>query len=1306
MADRPKQNQLMQDDRGVTSLFPFVFLCKMEDEKVAEFISYTQAEPILARQILQRANWDVRAAIQMYLLFRGPNSHHPSAQVRSAPTNSITTSVKPPVAPKPNLDLKSNPDHRFKGDGRHGSSKLAPLPPPRARKIGAYPKLPMYYDGQLVSCASQLSLSSMGPDVIPLANVLVDSLNQKGVNSLRGNLPPLQKCAGPLSQSQSSCLSTDYCAPSRLSPPRLSPPTASPVPNINRCLSKQQSGSAKNALLIEKVRGTSTNFIESQKSIGFDSSSTTTRASFVPLSVATPSQITINSSCIISVNNPNNNTNKNNNIYIDDYTSSPLNNSGTLPISTQTTNYNKCIPPSSFSSSSSTSALQAASKDSSLSLSSPSYSSSAVPSTGPSGVIIYSGNSYESVKDAILPISTSLRASREYLNSVSEIDTNCTCDCRREVVNSCKGSFAKDHKVQKSVESEKELVKKNSEDEVDRSMHPDVAQLVANSSGPSLSAPCSPAKPLLRKTDAVDLEEYDYYKKLNRGISKATDNVNIVSKVRTEVAQEIWEAIDSSRTPFFIDTPIFTFTLPDLSIYSDEFRIFLERDLIETSTLVSLEGAGRLNWWALIGASQRMWPLATTGDGNCLLHAASLGMWGFHDRLLTLRKALHEFLTRSQFSRPLWRRWRWQVAQQNRETGLVYSDEEWETEWANVLRLASSAPRGGQDDNDAGKEGNLSTGTSEVKTKSPNVDFSSASKRLSNGFLTNDSDDCTGRVYESLEEIHVLALAHVLRRPIIVVADVTLKDVSGEPLAPIPFGGIYLPLECPPRECQRSPLLLTYDAAHFSALVVMESQQDCSGNQLPAVIPVTDCYHELLHIQFVIDPGEDFVWGQDDQNPAVIQKLTITSHDKIGLLNEYLDISQVPIPPGYLEACQSVEEVESPENCHPEIEKKSSESSFDSDEGPPYPDGTTGIFTSKSKASKQLQTVAKQFGSIGKTMSKKIKKNLGTLSKLGRAGSFRKKDEYVKTCTLAKNSHILKMSTNQNFILAAAIHTEKRLAYQEEMIRNYLNTARRRFEKDMELRKRQEEEMKQIELKQLEHQVEVEGPVECINPGCNMYGTALTSYMCSSCYSKQKEEEQEYKRQTSSNLGSPKAQHVRVDGAQYGAGKSKFYAELDANSVLDASKIPIIKPLSTKKDGTIFLSNSTFYSDNSTTPNGGHLKSQLSSQTNSHSVEMEKEGQSPVIIASGAVSAPSLMTTTMGSQNSHSFTPVAVDDVTVCVRGNIRSESPSQPCLTRDCRFYGSSNTDGYCSQCYQELTAVNISPKSVMVQQIKSVQL
>ncbi len=40
-------------------------------------------------------------------------------------------------------------------------------------------------------------------------------------------------------------------------------------------------------------------------------------------------------------------------------------------------------------------------------------------------------------------------------------------------------------------------------------------------------------------------------------------------------------------------------------------------------------------------------------------------------------------------------------------------------------------------------------------------------------------DELQPHVYESLEEIHIFALAHVLRRPIIVIADTMLKDITG-----------------------------------------------------------------------------------------------------------------------------------------------------------------------------------------------------------------------------------------------------------------------------------------------------------------------------------------------------------------------------------------------------------------------------------------------------------------------------------------------------------------------------------------------
>lgn len=44
--------------------------------------------------------------------------------------------------------------------------------------------------------------------------------------------------------------------------------------------------------------------------------------------------------------------------------------------------------------------------------------------------------------------------------------------------------------------------------------------------------------------------------------------------------------------------------------------------------------------------------------------------------------------------------------------------------------------------------------------------------------LRADSSD--EPVYESLEEFHVFVLAHVLKRPIVVVADTMLRDSGGE----------------------------------------------------------------------------------------------------------------------------------------------------------------------------------------------------------------------------------------------------------------------------------------------------------------------------------------------------------------------------------------------------------------------------------------------------------------------------------------------------------------------------------------------
>lgn len=88
-------------------------------------------------------------------------------------------------------------------------------------------------------------------------------------------------------------------------------------------------------------------------------------------------------------------------------------------------------------------------------------------------------------------------------------------------------------------------------------------------------------------------------KRLSRGISHASSA--IVSLARSHVASEC------NNEQFPLEMPIYTFQLPDLSVYSEDFRSFIERDLIEQATMVALEQAGE--WLLAAGPHSR-------GSGN------------------------------------------------------------------------------------------------------------------------------------------------------------------------------------------------------------------------------------------------------------------------------------------------------------------------------------------------------------------------------------------------------------------------------------------------------------------------------------------------------------------------------------------------------------------------------------------------------------------------------------------------------------------------------------------------------------------
>lgn len=691
-----------------------------------------------------------------------------------------------------------------------------------------------------------------------------------------------------------------------------------------------------------------------------------------------------------------------------------------------------------------------------------------------------------------------------------------------------------------------------------------------------------------------------------------------------------------------LDSPDYTFTLPDISIYADDFRRFLEKDLIEGSTLSSLEQAQRLNWWTEAGYCRKLWPLATSGDGNCLLHAASLALWGFHDRKLTLRTALHAVLTHSSVAAStrdaLWRRWRFQQTRLNKRAGFVYSEMEWSHEWEVIVALASPEPRQSPAARNSGT--NNGTGTTSSADRKHTAAAAASSAGASNHHrrrsmvmdttamaqTSASASDATvdeNATYESLEEIHILALAHVLRRTIIVVADTVLRDMNGEAMAPIPFGGVYLPFEIPAGDCHRAPLLLTYDMAHFSALVSMECHADqaaaesdaASSGVPPACIPLLDVDNVLLPIQFCIDPGADFAWTEYDGTEG---NWALSDREHVALLREYLDVVHVSpvgrtpdeellLMAGEQEAfggggAGSDEEFDGQLLMLQQLQHEGT--------GGTVADGPNG----RSKAAKQLQSVAKQFGSIGKSMSKKIKKNIGSITKIGsstassngKAAAAAAAGGSSKKSSLSSGTSMQSIGQARPRILCAQLKA-KRYDYQEEMIRNYLECAQERF-LDGE-RVKQLAAMARIggsngaastathnasgspndytdgsgstitggggggsavasaSSRSQTYLLDDEAAVAtcCINAGCQNYGTAATSYMCHECFEKQKEQELN-------------AALAMDPVARYGTGNSRFYTQSDQLSHQQIQRIPSVKRLN-ELDQTLYLSNSTFYND-------------------------------------------------------------------------------------------------------------------------------
>ncbi|CAF4958170.1 unnamed protein product [Pieris macdunnoughi] len=253
---------------------------------------------------------------------------------------------------------------------------------------------------------------------------------------------------------------------------------------------------------------------------------------------------------------------------------------------------------------------------------------------------------------------------------------------------------------------------------------------------------------------------------------------------------------------------ICTFSLPaeidelPAAIQEQLFAELLDKDAqqtLETDTPL-------INWSCelTVNLGSRLYALWNRSAGDCLPDALCQAAYGVFDRANVLRAALADTLHHAHRSFYA----RWQAWERLQASQLQYAPEESQlrAEWS---RLLAAAARPGT----------------------------------------------------ALHQLHVFALAHVLRRPVLVYGVDVVNSFRGEALGYARFQGIYLPLLWDAEFCSKSPLCLGYTRGHFSALVPLEpyshrhdyicrEQQDEDGEDM-IFLPLTDSEGKLLPVHFL-----------------------------------------------------------------------------------------------------------------------------------------------------------------------------------------------------------------------------------------------------------------------------------------------------------------------------------------------------------------------------------------------------------------------------------------------------------------------
>ena len=294
------------------------------------------------------------------------------------------------------------------------------------------------------------------------------------------------------------------------------------------------------------------------------------------------------------------------------------------------------------------------------------------------------------------------------------------------------------------------------------------------------------------------------------------------------------------------------------------------------------------------------------------------------------------------------------------------------------------------------------------------------------------------------------------------------------------------------------------------------------------------------------------------------------------------------------------------------------------------------------RMSQQMHSVAKQFGSIGKTMGKKLKQ-LGKVSKADKQRRPSVGNEITQSTNLSQ------IALNHRDVVLVCNLSVKRSPTHQKMIKNYMDDANERFQHDKELKRKND-----IELRN-----KVNNPrAVCITPGCSALGTAQNSYLCNSCYVKHQKEQAVQNR--------PGGQYT------YNTFPGRARQTAGGNNFLGPAQV-------------YHYGNSKFYtSSNENLNEAGRTKSNQASNTSQglsqHQNVNVNRCPSPDYDNVDSGDNPNEMRNTSMSGQQQQASVVRHSD---------------SKCRTSSCNFFGRSEWSGFCSRCWNETKSQTAAVRS-----------